>query len=173
MAKREERKKSSADPLVQPTGPREGGALEERKTLCRLWLLPEQGISLPPLGPCSEFSAGWDQSLSGPRLTHSHISLSGGEGQEERDPAREKKKKQTAEGLHAGRQTHSKSRRDRLLLHTCLFPPVETVYEAGWLGSISSQCGVPEGGQAASRVTLFCDLLTLEPYCKHYDSSGL
>lgn len=162
-------------PLSGPRGPR-GRAGLGRKTLCRFGLLPEQGISLPPLGPCSEFSAGWDRSLSGPRLTHSHhISLSGGE----RDPAQERgggekkknKPEKAAEGSHAGRHRDTgQSRRHRL---PSSHLPSERVDEAGWLGSVSSRCGEAAAGRAASRATLFCHLLTLEPYREHYDSSGL
>lgn len=107
-------------PLSSPRGPGKAGLW--RKTLCRLWLLPEQGISLPPLGPCSEFSAGWDQSLSGPRLTHSHISLSGGERGRKREILRERKKKSCRGLARWPTETQRKPARPTLSSHLPFSP---------------------------------------------------
>lgn len=163
------------------------------RALCSLWA-PAGGVSRKPWLVSSSPSRAYPcvlslallrvlslmgPSFTGPRLTHSHISLSGESRAEE-----------------AGRESGADS---QALLLVCklaerdpakpacaicfFFHPVCFLSSCWWgrldqLHLISVWRPEVAGGVevcAAFRVcvTLFCNSWTLELYCKHYDSSGL
>lgn len=146
---REERKKSSAE-LCPASGLRQAGPRGNPGRLAppRAW-----HISLCCPWPCSEFSARWDQSFTGPRLTHSHISLSG-----EREQSRGGRKREPHRQQRAAASVIQQRDTTKPVCVIYFFPHQRSsraADEAGWVSSISSQSGVqrwPGGSKCVPRL---------------------
>lgn len=153
------RKKSSAKPCPA-SGLRQAGLGGNPDRLAP----PRAGhIPLCCPWPCSELSARWDQSFTGPRLTHSHISPWGRESREEE--AGRESRTQRAEGCcWCTRETYNNNnQKKKKQASSFLFLPLVFLPELLMRQAAPAHLSLPpRGGQRGRSVCRFssvCDFI--------------